>query len=56
MTYLHIDATFSDGQYKKTVSNVKLSNIIGDFKFTPLEDGISHTVEWFKRNYENARK
>lgn len=27
-----------------------------DFKFTPFEEGIRETCEWFKANYESARK
>jgi len=27
-----------------------------DFKFTPFEQAIKETVEWFKQNYEVARK
>lgn len=26
-----------------------------DFGFTPFEDGISQTINWFKENYKNAR-
>ena len=44
------DSSYSDGQYKKTVSVEKLLNKIGDFKFTKIEDGIKKTVEWFIKN------
>jgi len=27
-----------------------------DFKYTPFEKGIKETVNWFKENYEDARK
>jgi len=26
-----------------------------DFQFTPLEQGIQETVEWFKKNYPHVR-
>jgi GDP-L-fucose synthase len=44
------DKNFSDGQYKKTVSNEKLLNKFPNFKFTNIEDGIKKTVEWFIAN------
>lgn len=45
-----------DGQYKKTANNSKLLNLIKNFNFTPIEDGISKTIEWFEDNYDNCRK
>lgn len=27
-----------------------------DFKFTPFDEAIKETVEWFKANYTTARK
>ena len=50
------DTSYSDGQYKKTVSNNKLMKLIDDFHFTPIEEGIKQTIEWFKREYPNVRK
>ena len=44
---IKFDTNYSDGQYKKTVSVQKLMNLIGEFKFTSLEDGIKKTVDWF---------
>ena len=44
------DKNFSDGQYKKTVSNEKLLSKFSDFKFTNIEYGIKKTVEWFISN------
>ena len=41
------DTSFSDGQYKKTVSNEKLLKRFPEFKFIDVEDGIKRTVEWF---------
>ena len=42
------DKSFSDGQYKKTVSVEKLLNKVNDFKFTNIKDGIERTVRWFE--------
>ena len=50
------DDSFSDGQYKKTSDNSLLMNKIGYYKFTTLEDGLTDTVSWFKRNYYFSRK
>jgi len=46
----------SDGQYKKTASNAKLRKYLPDFHFTPIDDAIKETVDWFKKNYETCRK
>ena len=50
------DATKADGQYKKTASNAKLRKLNPDFKFTPIEQGIKESVDWFVQNYATARK
>jgi GDP-L-fucose synthase len=48
--HISFDESFSDGQYKKTVSADKILKIIPDFVFTPVEDGISKTIDWFNKN------
>jgi len=53
---INFDTTKSDGQFKKTASNAKLRTFLPDFKFTPIEEGIQKTVEWFNANYDTARK
>lgn len=45
------DTNYSDGQFKKTVSNKKLLNKINNFDFTNIEDGIITTVQWFINEY-----
>ena len=45
--HIVFDPSFSDGQYKKTVSADKIKRLVGDFKFTDIEEGIQKTVEWF---------
>ncbi len=47
---------FSNGQYRKNVSNQKLLELFPDFKFTSLEYGIRETISWFINNYETCRK
>jgi len=48
--HIIFDTSFSDGQYKKTVSAEKLLTLINDFKFTNIKDGIEKTVRWFEEN------
>ena len=50
------NTNLSDGQYKKTVDNERLKRYIDDFKFTPIDIGLRDTMDWFVKNYENARK
>jgi len=45
-----------DGQYRKHSDNSKIKSYLPDFKFTPIEEGIKETVEWFEKNYPNIRK
>ena len=44
------DKSYPDGQYRKDMSIEKLLNIIGDFKFTPLSEGIKKTYEWYLKS------
>ena len=46
----------ADGQHKKTASNAKLRQYLPGFKFTPFNEAIKESVQWFVDNYENARK
>ena len=50
------DTTKSDGQFKKTACNDKLVSLYPDFKFTPIQDGLKASCDWFVANYEKARK
>lgn len=50
------DTTKSDGQYRKTASNKKLRSFLPEFKFTPIDQAICQTAEWFEANYETCRK
>lgn len=49
------DTTRSDGQFKKTASNEKLKKLLPEWEFTPFDEAIQETVNWYKANYENAR-
>jgi GDP-L-fucose synthase len=50
------DKTKPDGQFRKPSDNSKLMSYLSDFKFTPIEDGLKETINWFRNNYENTRK
>lgn len=53
------DTDRSDGQYRKTVSNSNLMAALNrtgaEFKFTPLEEGIKKTIEWFNNSWSSIR-
>ena len=34
----------------------KLKSVIGNYNFTPIEKGLTDTINWFFDNYEKARK
>jgi GDP-L-fucose synthase len=53
---LVFDNTKPDGQYKKTASNAKLMNLIGNYEFIDIEEGINKSIDWFEENYESCRK
>lgn len=50
------DTTKPNGQERKPSNNKKLMEIIGDFQFTKIEDGLSESIEYFIKNYEKLRK
>jgi GDP-L-fucose synthase len=49
------DTSVADGQYKKTASNTKLRKYLPDFQFMPFEQAIKKTVDWYIKNYDQAR-
>jgi len=59
---VQFDLSKSDGQFRKPASNEKLLRLVretskGDeeFKFTPFEQGLTESVDWFVKNYHKAR-
>ena len=52
---LVFDSSKPDGQYRKPSDTTKLKKCLPDFEWTPLEEGIERTVEWFLSNYPNVR-
>ena len=50
------DKTKPDGQLRKPSDNSKIKELLPDFEYTPFEQGIKETVNWFIENYDGARK
>ncbi|XP_006797943.1 GDP-L-fucose synthase [Neolamprologus brichardi] len=50
------DTSKADGQFKKTASNAKLCRYLPDFTFTPFNQALKETCDWFVANYDTARK
>lgn len=50
------DKNYSDGQYKKSVSNQLLKKIIPDIEFSDFDKCLYNTIQWFINNYETVRK
>ena len=50
------DKTKPDGQHRKPSDNSLIKELLPDFEYTPFEQGIKETVNWFRENYENARR
>ena len=50
------DKTKPDGQLRKPSDNSRIKELLPDFEYTPFEQGIKETVNWFIENYDEARK
>jgi GDP-L-fucose synthase len=50
------DSTKPDGQLRKPTDNTKLKNLIPDYKFIDIYDGLKDAVEFFEKNYQTVRK
>ena len=48
------DANFADGQYKKTADNSKLKKQLKGFRFTPFEQGVQESVDWFVEKFNSG--
>jgi GDP-L-fucose synthase len=53
---VRFDKSKPNGQHRKPSDNSKLKTYLPDFKFTPIEEGLTQTVKWFIDNYETSRK
>ncbi|XP_065071586.1 GDP-L-fucose synthase-like [Rhopilema esculentum] len=53
---LQFNTSRPDGQYRKTASNSKLRKYWPHFEFTPIDQAIKESCDWFVSNYAGARK
>ena len=49
---IKFDSTKPSGQFRKPAK----TDLPSTFKFTPIEEGIKISIDWFIKNYNNARK
>lgn len=50
------DSSKPKGQVRKPTSNANFLKVTSDiFTYTPLEEGLKKTCDWFKKNYPNVR-
>jgi len=50
------DKTKPDGQFRKPSDNSKLKSYLPNLEFTPIEQGLKETINWFIENYDKTRK
>ena len=50
------DKSKPDGQYRKPTDNTYLKNVLPNFKFTQLVEGLEETIHFFESNYNLIRK
>lgn len=50
------DSSKPDGQLRKPSDNSVLKSMYPDYKFTPFEEGLEKSIDWFIKNYPNIRK
>ena len=50
------DNSYIDGQLKKTADNQRLLDFYRNYKFTPIEESIRKSVDWFMDHYDIFRK
>ncbi|MHC4332161.1 MAG: GDP-L-fucose synthase family protein [Planctomycetota bacterium] len=51
LDHIEYDTSKPEGQHRKPSANGPLMEFLGDFQFTPLEEGIEKTVRWFHDNW-----
>ena len=45
-----------EGQFRKPSDNSRLRELLPNFKFTSIEEGLRESIDWFESNYETCRK
>jgi GDP-L-fucose synthase len=51
-----LDSSYSNGQHKKTVSSSRIEQLFPDFQFTPLQQGLRETIQWFNDHYHDEAR
>lgn len=49
------DKTKPDGQHRKPSDNSVIKSMFPDFKFTPIQEGLKKSIDWFNENYPKVR-
>jgi GDP-L-fucose synthase len=49
------DTTKPDGQFRKPSDSSIMRQMLPDFTFTEIADGLHQTINWFSSNYPNVR-
>jgi len=52
---IKFDNSSPDGQFRKDIDIGKLLDIINDFKFTTLSEGIKKTYDWYLKNIKEGK-
>jgi GDP-L-fucose synthase len=50
------DTSKPDGQFRKPSDNSIIKGFFPNFRFTPIEEGLKKSIDWFNQNYPNIRK
>ena len=49
------DSSKPDGQLRKPSDNSVFKSMYPDYKFTPFEEGLEKSIDWFIKNYPKVR-
>lgn len=53
---LTFDTAKPDGQFRKPASNAKLVSLLPEFKFTPFDEALKESTEWFVQHYDKGAR
>ena len=51
VAFVKFDTSKADGQFRKPASNARMIKAMGGFEFTPFEQALQQSVDWFVENY-----
>lgn len=55
MSRVEFDTSKPEGQFRKPSCNKAFADLVPDFRYTSLRDGIRETVAWYVKNFPNVR-